>query len=152
MNVRHANTNDLYRLSMLWLKLGYEINPDFKPDVGAWRAQKYQQMSNPNYVLLLVERDNEIIGYVDGTVVYVPSLSAKLGQGSHIYILPKYRNTSAAARLYKAVVKFAIDHGATYISVSPKPNTEAETMYLKRGFVPIEVLMMKPIEDIQEIL
>jgi GNAT superfamily N-acetyltransferase len=152
MHVRNATHNDLYTLSLLWLKMGYEINPTFTPDVGAWRAQKYQHMSDQNYVLLLVEHDNEIIGFVDGQVIYVPSISAKLGKGSHIYILPQYRNTTAASRLYRAVVKFAKDHGSAFISVSPKPNTDAETMYMKRGFVPIEILMMKPIDDVKEIL
>jgi GNAT superfamily N-acetyltransferase len=149
MNVRKANVNDIYQVSKLWLKLGYEINPKFNPRVDWFRTQLYTSLQNPKYLMVVAEDKGEIIGFVNGIIVEEPSLGARIGKGGSIYVDEKYRKTSVSVRLYKEVVRFAKEKKLDYISVSPKPNTDIYNMYLKRDFEPTEITMLKKVRDME---
>lgn len=134
MIVRKATPDDIERVSILWEQMVKEMRPDFTPNRQWWMQMCQSFMSNGfiEYELIVAEDNDKIIGFIDGMMFPEPSTGKVHGTGQHFYILPEYRKTMVAAKLYRQIISIAIKKGIDAVEFFCFP--ESIKFWKKRGY------------------
>ena len=143
MIIRHATKDDAYEVSLLWEKMVKEMRPEFTPNRGWWEKMMIALIESPTvqYTVIVAERQGEIIGFIDGLIFPEPSTGKIHGVGQHFFILPKYRHSSIAGRLYGSIVGHALKKKAEVLEFFCSP--ENIQFWNKRGYGLMRCVMRK---------
>lgn len=108
-----------------------------------WARKALKECLNmENYVLLVAEYNQRIVGFIDCCVY--PSFWEGAYQGiiNHLFVLPAFQSKGAGAMLVKAVVKEADAKGLGELHVSTeRENVKARQLYAKYGFAEERLLL-----------
>jgi ribosomal protein S18 acetylase RimI-like enzyme len=133
MKIRPANEKDILQVSLLWLKMVRELTPHTKPNVEWWKSRQGYLMCMENYAMHVAEdEDGKLVGFIDHMVCPEPSNSKILGIGQTLYVLPQYRNSYIAGRLWKMMLKHFKEKKVQEIEIICAD--EQKPFWKKRGF------------------
>jgi len=142
VNVRRGDIDDLEAVSGLWLEMVHELAPDYEPRVDWWRGMAEGLFGTGVYRLYVAESlAGRIVGFIDGILYPEPATGLLHAVGQHFYVLPGYRRTSIAGRLYKAAMKAARSEDVDNIEMFCF--NRAQTFWSKRGFSSVRSLMRR---------
>ena len=142
--VREAIVSEVEDIVDLWLKMGTELHPEATPDKDAWVRLIQGLYKSGKYRIVVAEEAGRLIGFVDGLVYYEPSTGQETGISQFIYVLPEYRMTDVAPRLYDLIVKIVNGAGAMVIQTTCDARTKG--MWERKGFVVERFIMSKKVE------
>lgn len=117
MKIRQATSKDILQVSLLWLKMVRELTPYNTPNIEWWKSREHYLMCMENYMMYVAEDDGKLIGFIDQMVCPEPSNSKIIGIGQTFYVLPEYRNSNVAGRLWKKFIRHFKEKGAQEIEV-----------------------------------
>lgn len=132
INVRRIKTTDYYDIYLLNQELGY-----FYP-VEKVKEKIAYIVENTKDIILVAERDNEVIGYIHGSPyesLFFDSLINILG----FVVKEKYRNIGIGSLLLNSLECWAKEKGYRGIRlISGFERLNAHRFYQKRGYVYIK--------------
>lgn len=131
MIIRRVEMNDLDMLADLWLKMTKEFEPQNAPNIIWWKEQHYFLMNLDTYFQFVAEQDGQLIGMVDFMLLQEPSDGKIHAIGQQLYVLPEYRKTSIAGRLWKTASKAAKKTAQVWDTTA---YSETKSFWEKRGF------------------
>ncbi len=106
--IRLGNKKDVEQISKLWFQMVNELRPDWKPNINWWKKMCYALLDMKDfYSIAVAEIKGEIVGFMDGLAFPEPSTGKLHGVAQHFYILPKYRKSNVALKLYRYVLRLA---------------------------------------------
>lgn len=94
-------------------------------------------LENPDWLCVVAELDEKIIGFLAVTIVPTFFGDARFVEDISFYVDPKYRGTSAALRLVRAVEAWAIANNVAAIRVGITTGTNpgpAGNFFLRLGY------------------
>lgn len=142
--IRVAAIDEIGAIADLWILMCKELNPQAKPDKQAWIQIIHGLYKTGKYHIVVAEADGQLVGFVDGFVYLEPASGELTGISQHIYILPKYRMSIVALRLYERIVHLVNGDGATTIQITSDLSTVR--MWKRKGFVVKNFIMSKKVE------
>jgi len=143
--IREATKDDVENISILWEMMVNEMRPELTPNKNWWASmcKSFLAQETTGYKIVVAQKEDEIIGFVDGFIFPEPSTGKIHGVGQHFFILPEYRKGSAAAGLYKTIVSIAIKKGAEVLEFFCFP--EGMKFWGKRGYKLTRCMMRREI-------
>jgi GNAT superfamily N-acetyltransferase len=140
MRIRAAEPGDEPELAVLWEALCRELGVE-PGDTESWISMTEGLIPNSEgYVCLLLEDEVlNIMGFVDGFMMYEPATAALALSGRHMYVVPQLRNTGISRRLLLSFIKEAKARGAKRMMMTPR--AEDTGRFSKVGFNPAYVIM-----------
>jgi ribosomal protein S18 acetylase RimI-like enzyme len=149
MNIimRKANFDDLPKIQELNNKL-FELEYKFfdkSLNVG-WTYEKagldyFKEMIEKEFVVLAVI-ENEIVGYLAGSICSVSYTKAKLAELDNMFILEEYRKYGIGTMLVNEFKKYCLEKGLNAINVTASSkNKNAIAFYMKNGFEELEIIL-----------
>lgn len=128
INIREIETSDYNDIYLLNQELGYLFAIEKVKDRISYITE------NTKDVILVVEKDNEVIGYIHGSpyeLLYNDSLINILG----FVVKGDYRNTGVGNELINSLEDWAKENGYSGIRlVSGYDRTDAHRFYEKHGY------------------
>lgn len=94
-------------------------------------------LENPDWLCVVAELDGKLIGFLAVTIIPTFFGEARFVEDISFYVQPKYRGTSAALRLVRAVEAWAIANDAAAIRVGITTGTNpvpAGNFFLRLGY------------------
>lgn len=94
-------------------------------------------LNNPDWLCVLAELDGRLIGFLAVTIIPTFFGDARFVEDISFYVKPKYRGTSAALRLIRAVEAWAIANDVSAIRVGVTTGTNpgpAGNFFLRLGY------------------
>ncbi len=152
---------DVGRLEPLWLglhRIHREAGPELAPyvdDETSWRRRRrlYEHcLAQPDSFLLLVEREDQLIGYVlvvvepDGDVLWSDTwvVGEKVAELETMYLVPEERGRGLGGNLLDIVDAELGRRGIADLVIGAVPgNTAALRLYERRGFKPSWVVVSR---------
>ncbi len=129
INIREIETSDYNDIYLLNQELGYIFAIEKVKDRILYITE------NTKDVILVVEKDNEVIGYIHGSpyeLLYNDSLINILG----FVVKGDYRNTGVGNELINSLEDWAKENGYSGIRlVSGYERTDAHRFYEKHGYI-----------------
>ncbi|WP_294189587.1 GNAT family N-acetyltransferase [uncultured Clostridium sp.] len=129
INIREIETSDYNDIYLLNQELGYLFAIEKVKDRISYITE------NTKDVILVVEKDNEVIGYIHGSpyeLLYNDSLINILG----FVVKGDYRNTGVGNELINSLEDWAKENGYSGIRlVSGYDRTDAHRFYEKHGYI-----------------
>ena len=102
--VRAATIDDLEEMSELWINMMTEINP--KPTSNKeWWLNYHREMMKTDVYYAFVAFDDKMIGYIAGQFYPDATTGELVAFGHDFFILPEYRDTEIASKLYGKLVR-----------------------------------------------
>lgn len=132
MKTRKANQADILKVSQLWLEMTRELMPQATPNVTWWKKRVFALMSTDAYFMFVVEHGGRILGFIDYLISPEPATSKIHAIGQCLYIRPEYRQTNAAGRLWKIVLKDLKKRGVQVLETICAD--QQKSFWEKRGF------------------
>lgn len=112
MIIRTGTERDLSEVSALWLSMVHEISPEFSPNLDWWFQETKEIIQSPEYIMMIGQEGDEIVGFSDGFMQLQPSMGKKVFYSRHTYIKPEYRHTQLMKYLYEGVRDFGLLNGS----------------------------------------
>lgn len=138
--IRPATHDDIDRLTELGEQMHVESRFAHLPiDRAKVRALFAHLIESPDGLLIVSEKDGEVIGGFAGYVCEHYFARTKVAQDFGLFIAPEFRGGLSAPRLLKAYVDWAKEKGAAMIQagITTGVHVEASTqLYLRMGFQP----------------
>lgn len=146
MEIRQGTEADILKASRLWLEMLKELAPQYKsPNIEWWRRTAENAFRRKVYFLFVADNGGKIVGFLDWFLFPEPSTGLVHAVGQHYYVMPEYRGTTVAGRLYRQTVAEAVKKGAKVFELftfeSQKP------MWIDLGFNPLRTLMRKEVKE-----
>ena len=110
--IRQANQKDIFKVSLLWLRMVRELAPELKPNVNWWRSHCERFIGSGDYFLYVAEIEGKMVGFIDFFMFAEPATSKYHCIGQHFFVLFKHRKSNVAGRLYKKVLTESAKFGA----------------------------------------
>ena len=129
--IRLATTEDVKEISALWEKMVLSMRPEWEPRRDIWEAMCVAMLDSGYYSILVAEKDNKIVGFVDGLVTPEPASGKIHGVGQHFFIVPEYRGM-LGGELYREIVSLALKKGAEVLEFFCFP--EELTFWQRHGY------------------
>lgn len=127
--LRKANNNDADALTVLLSQLGYPCTPDVIPA----RIRKFAD--NPDVLLTVAERENEVVGIVTGHVIDGIHRSDPVAMLTTLVVLEHARGLGIGRELVAHVEDWARGRGATTITLtSALRRAGAHEFYRRLGY------------------
>lgn len=136
--IRLATENDLPAASALWEQMVLSMRPEWTPNRTLWESMAKTMLNSGLYSLLIAEKDNVIVGFIDGMIFTEPSTGKVHGVGQHFFILPEYRGR-LGGELYRGMVSLALKKGAEVLEFFCFP--EELSFWRRHGFGPARVMV-----------
>ena len=100
-----------------------------------------------NYVYSILDADGEVVGTL--WFVAMPRANRRVAHVYDVYVLPERRRQGHAFRAFQALEREAALLGLTGITLHVfGHNHEARALYEKLGYLPTNINMYKPLEDL----
>jgi len=141
--MEYSFDKDIEDIAPLWLLMVNEVDPEATPNIDWWLDLTSRLKRSGNYVVITAEKDNKIVGFCDGLIFNDPLSGKKTGMGQHFYILPEYRETATAEKLYRDCDAKLIEIGAKAIEL--QCYKEKERFWTKAGYKPIRIIMRRSV-------
>lgn len=141
--IRLARKDDIEEISKLWVQMAVEARTESNPDVGVWKQIINSFMDLPTYYLFVSEKNNEIVGFIDGMIFADPLIGRTNGLGQHFYIKPEHRGSDVSKKLYGKIIEVAKSNGLKSIELFCFP--EMKTFWEHHGFRESKLIMKKDI-------
>ena len=145
-SIREAEEKDLISCLLLFK----EFFKESKITV-TWSQNKVvnvfkSSLNNPNIVLLIAEFENEIVGFIAGTIMQ-PLFSEEIVSTELAwFVTQEHRGSTAALRLFKTFEEWSKKNKAVLISVSDIEDiNNLSTFYNKKGYKKTETTYTKRI-------
>jgi len=147
IKVRPAELSDLHDLGTLWVEMvGEEFGNNVWADELYWeRVIGVAIEGDKNFVMFIAEDDNTPVGFIMGQIYYEPSDSKMHGISQHIYVVPEYRHTGVAIRLYHTLAKTMKSMGVEVMSLYCIPSRSE--FWARKGFKPIQTMFSKELKN-----
>lgn len=129
--IRRASADDIDAVSKLWLSMVNEFEPQNIPNRGWWIDRQAGLYNSGIYYQFIAEEEIGIIGMVDFLIIPEPSDGKIHAIGQQLYVLPGFRKTSIAGRLWKAAYKQARELAQVMDTTA---YAETKPFWEKRGF------------------
>jgi GNAT superfamily N-acetyltransferase len=135
--IRYAAPHDVEEIASLWERMVKELKPEYAPNAGWWVGMAKALLNTEAYhaVTAVDDQTGRIIGFLDGFIYPNPLTGAIHGVGQHFYVLPEYRKTPVAARLYREALKKAKAKGSKIIEFLTDATTWQRKGYVTQGFM-----------------
>jgi len=146
ITIRPSQMSDIHDLGILWNKMhSEELGPGVVSDYLFWELVVGQAIhSNKDFVCFIAIDDDSPVGFIMGNRYYEPSDSRIHGISQHIYVLPEYRNTGTAMRLYRSLAKTFKTLGVQVISLYCLP--ARTSFWIRKGFKPVQTMFSKELK------
>ena len=138
MKIRQAKNSDFNE----YLKLKREEEKDYSEFIGkkiphpkdtVLKKEFKEALSSKNHVILVIERNNRLIGYIHG--MYYTNPYSKWGYVEDIFVLKDFRRKGIATALVKEFIKILKKKGYNKLRLSVNTkNFRAIKFYKKLGF------------------
>ena len=103
---------------------------------------------NGSYVIIVAYVDDNPAGMLGAHVIYDPSISARIGIGERLYILPQYRAQGVLGPLLDATDTVGAEVGITeFVASFRSKDHRLKDMYERRGYTETNVVMRKGVYD-----
>lgn len=137
LNIRKAEPKDFYKL-LLMAELMHRESPRYSkmPFVLAKATASIRNLMNTGGAFV-AEMNGDVIGMLGGVVIEHFFSSAKFSIDFVLYVLPKYRGSSAAVRLVKAYEEWAFAQGAEEVGLGASTGIATEQtvcIYERMGY------------------
>ncbi len=150
VNIRIARKDEVSELQELNSK-AFADNPKFDSDFfKEWSFSKYAKnyytnlLSNPEAICLVVEEDNQLIGYAAIVPKTIHHRLSKYCEIENIGIVPEYRRQGIGKKLLEECCKWARSKGYQKIYLNSYfKNTNALSFYRQNGFAEIDISLEK---------
>lgn len=141
--IRYARPHDVEEIASLWERMVKELKPDYAPNVSWWAGMAKVLLNTDAYRCLTAVDDctGRIIGFLDGFLYPEPSTGKLHAVGQHFYVLPEYRGTSTAGRLYKEAIRAARAAGSTVLEFFCFP--AEQSFWENKGYAPTRMMMRR---------
>jgi len=141
--IRYARPHDVEEIASLWERMVKELKPDYAPNVSWWVGMARTLLKSEAYYALTAVDDEtgRIIGFLDGFLYPEPSTGKLHGVGQHFFLIPEYRKTSIAGRLYREAVRKARAAGATVLEFFCFP--AEQPFWESKGYAPVRMIMRR---------
>jgi GNAT superfamily N-acetyltransferase len=141
MIIRKGTSNDILKVSRLWLQMAQELAPKETPNVEWWRKISAGMMKNGGYHIFLAEDGGKIVGFLDFFLFPEP-LTGKLHMvGQHFFVLPEHRNNAVSGKIYRESLKFGKASGAKVAELFCFDNEK--DMWMKKGYKPVRSMVRR---------
>src|SRR3989344_7821620 len=148
MIIRKAKINDVKNLIKLDKELHKEsmklVLPEFKVfDVYRNQKEYFDYVKQKKFLLLLVEEDSKMIGFISGKIEKIILNKHKVMQGkiSDIYVKKVYRSKKIASMLYESLFAWFKKNKCNYVELNVYPNNPAKKIYSHWGFKEMKINM-----------
>jgi GNAT superfamily N-acetyltransferase len=132
LNIRLATDADIPKVAFLWKRMNKEFEPDNISRLDWWVTQTRELLKTRTYYLFVAEEGEDFLGYVNFIVIDEPSDGKRHAIGQQLYVIPEYRNTPLAGRLWKAAYTAAKKAEAQMMDTTAYNGTRP--FWEKRGF------------------
>lgn len=141
--VRFATPEDVKILSGLWEQMVHELAPDYTPRRDWWESLAEELLKTSAYKALMAidTVTGIVVGFLDGFLFPEPSTGKLHAVGQHFFVLPEYRNTTVARRLYAEAYRVAKVAGASVMELFCFP--KERRFWNRHGFESARVLMRR---------
>jgi ribosomal protein S18 acetylase RimI-like enzyme len=158
VNIRRATPADITaigRLGALLVRVHHELDPKRFIAATSRTEQAYGaflggQLDEPNIVMLVAERDGEVIGYTYAGVEG-PDYMALRGPAGVLYDIvvdPAHRGQSVGRMLLEATIEALKARGAPRVVLSTaERNAPAQRLFERAGFRPTMIEMTRDLDD-----
>lgn len=155
MVVRRSVSSDKDQLLVLFKKFDNYLKKLFSEEFFPFTIYKDKDrtfsnilelwLTNPEYFIFVAEENNQIIGYICGTVKNKPlRVLNKEGSIEEWYVEEKYRGKGMGKQLYEELLKEFKKAGCTHLGLRVyTANNSAINIYRKMGFIDSELTMVK---------
>jgi hypothetical protein len=150
MKLRPGNEHDLHKVGRLWVDMMHEIFPEREPDLAAWKQNVQRFLLLKGYYLFVVEEGGKMIGFTDFIIQYDPTISKKVLNSFHTFVIKENRKSGATNLLWSEVVKGAKDNQCHLIMFSTTPNLQKYWETIQSGILS-EVTMTIDVSAIREV-
>lgn len=138
--IRKANMDDLIKIQDLNNRLFELEYKFFDPTLNVgWTYEKvgtdYFRDMIENEAVFVSIIDNEIVGYVAGSICQISYTKTRLAELDNMFILEEYRNHGIGLKLINEFKKYCVDRGIDSVKVTASAkNKNAIAFYIKNGF------------------
>lgn len=130
MTIRPLESHDLGAVMALHRELGW--NPAFQADGSTLRQRLESLIEGDNALLLVAERDDDVIGYIHGEIVTYLLFAGREMLITEVFVMEHARSQGVGKALVAAIEAEAVKHKCFRISVMNGRERES----YKRGFYP----------------
>lgn len=142
MHIEKLKTAEqIYDVSLLWLKMVEELAPQWNPNVEWWRMIAGNLLQSGIYEICLMMDDDNIVGFLDWVLFPEPATGELHATGQHLYIEKPYRKTSAAGKLCRYAYKSMRIAQAQVIDLMCFNGNE--NWWGRKGFIPVRTMMRR---------
>jgi len=143
MIISYAKPDDVPEIAALWVRMVKELAPDYTPRRDWWEDMAVALLKTDIYHLCTAQVDGHLVGFIDGFLYPEPSTGQLHAVGQHFYVLPDYRQTSIAARLYREAIRFAHARQASVLEFFCFD--EQKSSWLNKGYKPVRTMLRRPL-------
>lgn len=138
MNIRNAELDDLDAVQTLLAQLGHSLGIDSD----LFKAAFEQALQDSNHVLLVVEIEDRVIGYVSGYMRMTLYAQRRVGFVDEIVVEENQRSAGAGTMLMAAFEETLEEHGAV---LSTLATAGAIPFYQGIGYTGKATYLKKPL-------
>ena len=143
--IRKAELWDAERITELWGKMMEEI------EGGDWTANEsffvscIYKIKNADYLTLVVEEDDYIIGFLQGYITNVEYKTELKGFCDNLYIEPEYRKKGIAHALVEESTEWGYRRGVSTIDFITVYDDRVIKAWKRKGFIPYKVIYRREV-------
>lgn len=139
MVVRRADSKDCLSLQNLYIQMEDEQrSADSRIQNNRYRYQNVKEelmcmIQRPEYECWIVQKEDKLIGVIDGLIQKIPMFSHRVGILTHWYVTTEERNRGIGNQLLHTFCSAAREHGAAYVSCQLMEYQKAAEHLAKRN-------------------
>jgi ribosomal protein S18 acetylase RimI-like enzyme len=154
--IRRADEQDLPAVMRLLdelarLQEGWRVFTP-RPDLGEEMRHRYRaDLADPDALLVVAERDGQIVGVAEGHLHKPSSFSEELAvELGSVYVQKEHRERGVAAALTAEVARFARERGVERVTLKTfAQNQEALVAWRRLGFEPRVIQMTASVDRLE---
>ena len=105
MKIRHATSEDVEEMAILWRMMIKEIQPNGEANKAWWIQYQREMMKTNLYCSFVATYQSVMVGFING-LVYPDAVTGDLiGLGQDFYVVPEFRGGKITKLLYRNLIK-----------------------------------------------
>ena len=143
--IRIGTMEDAHELGKLWLQMAEETYPGKPHDVGFWRGNYIRCLASMevHYDIVVAEHDGRLIGFTDAHAYYCPFIGGMRGHITSIFVLPEFRDSTAAQRMARELLRWGRRREVALIEFMCPPHLYE--YWHGKGYEPSMYYLTKPL-------